>query len=399
MNYGTAKKIDIRLGYSKLDLNAWWGYRIDRSASDPRVTRIGKDSLISSMPVLSQVKAAVIKDDESVNYYLDPTDFDKKADGSVSDLTGADGQVMIYKPAYYKRVEIDGDIVDVKFSLLPLPGYTHKQAYWIGQQLGYIDAGGKLCSIHGVMPTTNKNRAEFRAAAQLRGSSNWCVYPYEVWEFVNDFARFKYADRNSQIAAMLGEGATNSSSGDWNTYNGYNPIVSCGLKKSVDDVEVAFSVDDWPTAGAGTFNSQAACFYGIEHIFGHIWQYVDGLNIHNSSANGARAFICTDPANFADDTETNYTLAGNLAEVDGYIKQMINGGVLPSAVGGGSSTYFCDYHYSYFDNNADVGWRGSRVGGSLLYGSLAGLACSTFRAAASARYASLGSRLCLRVAR
>ena len=380
-----------------LEKDQWFGYRTNRAASDPRVSHIGNPILLTQLPVLSQMRAAVIKDDESVNYYLDPVNFDKKANGTASILTGADGQVMIYKPAYYMRVDIIGDYVDRKFSLLPLPGYEYKQAYWIGQQLGHINAAGKLCSIHGVMPTTNKNRDEFRQAARARGSNNWCAYPFEIWEFLNDFFRLKYLTRDSQASATLGSGASNASSADWNTYNAYNPVVACGLKKRLDDVEVPFSVENWPTSGAGTLSSQAACLYGIEHVFGQIWQYLDGLNIHNSTALGSRAFICTDPANFADDTESKYIFAGNLAETGGYISEMIEGSIFPTLTDAGSSTYYCDYHYSIFDTSPDVGWRGSHVGGYLSTGSSAGLAFSYFIGAASGRAANVGSRLCLRV--
>lgn len=373
--------------------NSFAGYEIDNANSSPAVTRVNTTGW---KVILSQIRAAVIKDDETVNYYLDPTDFDKKADGTASILTGADGQVMIYKPAYWRKCDTVGDIQTVKVSTVPLPGWEYKQAYWIGQVLGSV-SGGKLQSIHGVMPTTDLNRSEFRTAARARGSNNWCIYPYEVWEFLNDFARFKYADRNSQGASMLGAGATNASSGDWSAYNGYNPVVACGLKKTLDDVEVAFSVANF-VGGTGTLNSQAACFYGIEHIFGHIWHWCDGMNAHNSSALGARAFTCNNPTNFADDTETNYQLAGNLAEADGYISEMLNGGVLPSSVAGGSSaTYYADYHYTYYNNDNNSGWRGMLVGGGLYNGAIAGLSCSSLYYAASYRSAAVGSRLCLRV--
>ena len=374
----------------------WHGIRIDSSVSDSQVSSIGNADLQSLLPIHRLMQAAVINDDESVNYYLDPDDFTKKADGSASTLTGADGQVMIYKPGYYERISEYGDIVDIKWSLLPLPGYTYQPAYWIGQQLGSIDGNNKLCSIHGVMATTNKHRDEYRQAAARRGSTNWCILPYEVWRFLNIATWMKYLDRNTQLAGVLGAGATNASSTDWSNFNSYNPIIENGLKLTLDDNEVPFSVEGF-VGGTGTLNSQAACFMGIEHVFGHIWQYIDGLNLHNSITNGARAFICNNPAHFADDTEVNYQLAGNISESDGYIKKMLAGSVLPLEVGGGSSTCYADYHFSYYDNNQGSGWRGSLVGGGLRVGSYAGLAYSSFNYAASYRNASIGSRLCLLV--
>lgn len=391
--FGTSKKIDIRLGYGKvpsLDPNAWWGYRIDHSQSDPAVTLIGNPTLLSTMPVHSQIKAAVIKDDETVNYILNPSDFNWKLNGNAADLTGADGQVMIYKPAYYRRLEVNGDIMDIKWSLLPLPGFSYSQAYWIGQQLGYIDGAGKLCSVHGVMPTTSKHRDEFRQAARLRGSNNWCVFPYEVWEFINDAFRMKYATLHSQDAAALGAGATNASSTDWNNFNGYNPVVACGLKLSLDDAQVPFSVANF-VGGTNPLNSNAACFYGIEHVFGHIWQWVDGLNL-NYLVEEQKAYISKNPNDFADDTAAMYYEVEGLTLGSGYIKKTADGLIPSVSAGAASNTYYCDYHYS---PAAGVGWRGAFAGGNLNNGANAGLAYSNFNNAASNRNANLGSHLCL----
>ena len=375
------------------------GYSINHANSNPAtsVTRLGNPNV--SYHVLNQIRAAVIKDDETVNYYLDPTDFTKKENGQASTLTGADGQVMIYKPGYWRKVVTDGDMLYIYWSINPLPDYTYSQPYWIGQQLGYIDGGGKLCSIHGVMPTVNKHRDEFRTAARLRGSNNWCVFPYEVWQFINDAFRIKYATLNSQATppAGLGIGATNASSTDWNNFNAYNPVVACGLKLTLDDAQVPFSVANF-VGGTGTLNSNAACFYGIEHVFGHLWQWVDGLNLNYNtveSVNYQDAYICLNPAQFADNTATNYTkLDGQMPATSGYISKT-HAGLIPSSItGGGSATYYCDYYYA---GSAGVGWRGAFAGGLLGSDAYAGLACSLFINAASVRISYLGSRLCLRV--
>lgn len=372
-----------------------FGYRIDRNYSTPTLTAIGNVAYHAIQPIYAKMRAAVIKDDETVNYYLKSTDLTKKEDNSASDLTGTDGQVMIYKPAYYKRVVTDTNYHYVMFSFFPMQGYEYKPAYWIGQQLGNIDANGKLRSVHGVMATTNKNLPEFRAAARLRGSNNWCAMPYEVWEALNDIFRLKYLTLHSQATTALGAGATNANSTDWSNYNGRNTVVACGLKLSVDDTQVAFSVANF-VGGTGTLNSNAACLAGIEHVFGHIFQWVDGLNI-NYTAEGALAYICKNPAQFVSDTTTNYTLAGNVATgSSNYIRSMIDGGVLPSAVGGtgtGSTGYYCDYHTI----SSSLVWRAALVVGSLAYGSAAGLACSLFSYGASDRSANFGSRLCLYV--
>ncbi|EKC52058.1 hypothetical protein OBE_13285, partial [human gut metagenome] len=68
------------------------------------------------------------------------------------------------------------------------------------------------------------------------------------------------------------------------------------------------------------------------------------------------------------------------------------GEIMPSVVGGGSSTYFCDYHYTNIPTAEAL--RGVLFGGTADYGSLAGFASATSANAPSTTTASLGSRLC-----
>ncbi|EKC77108.1 hypothetical protein LEA_04345 [human gut metagenome] len=96
-------------------------------------------------------------------------------------------------------------------------------------------------------------------------------------------------------------------------------------------------------------------YRGVENPFGHVWQWTDGINIRISPTeeNGgdglSKVFVCTDPAKFSDSGYDGYAHVGNEARAEGYVKEVIfgeGGEIMPSVVGGGSSTYFCDYHYT-----------------------------------------------------
>lgn len=80
---------------------------------------------------------------------------------------------------------------------------------------------------------------------------------------------------------------------------------------------------------------------------------------------------------------------------EGYVKEIIfgeSGEIIPALVGGGSTTYFCDYHYTNIP--ASVALRGVLFGGDASNGAYAGLAyASSFRAPSSTA-ANVGSRLC-----
>ena len=109
----------------------------------------------------------------------------------------------------------------------------------------------------------------------------------------------------------------------------------------------------------------------------------------------SKVFVCTDPAKFSDSGYDGYAHVGNEARAEGYVKEVIfgeGGEIMPSVVGGGSSTYFCDYHYTNIPTAEAL--RGVRFGGCALNGSNAGFAFANSNNAPSGPNASIGSRLC-----
>ena len=72
---------------AKLKQTEWYGVQINEALSSPDLTRIsgtGYTSLHATLPVHGLMKACLLNDNGTVNYYLDPTDWSKKADGSAS---------------------------------------------------------------------------------------------------------------------------------------------------------------------------------------------------------------------------------------------------------------------------------------------------------------------------
>ena len=142
-------------------------------------------------------------------------------------------------------------------------------------------------------------------------------------------------------------------------------------------------------------------YRGVENPFGHIWQWTDGINIRispteeNSGDGLSKVFVCTDPAKFSDSGYDGYAHVGNEARAEGYVKEVIfgeGGEIMPSVVGGGSSTYFCDYHYTNIPTTEAL--RGVLFGGFANIGSNAGFAYAYSYCAPSNTGASIGSRLC-----
>jgi hypothetical protein len=256
--------------------------------------------------------------------------------------------------------------------------------------------GDLLCSVSGQYPKVNETRAEYRAAAAARGTG-WHQFGAAEQAVLSILYLTEYGDLNSQ--SEIGNGRVSLSNGDWvasEIHDGtnYGYIGKCGLSNS--DGNATNANNDATDLEVG--ESPAYMTYrGVENWWGNVWAFVDGVNIHNSTANGSQLYLCSDPTVFADDTSTGYTLVGNLAEDDGYSTDIIDAiGIWPSAVGGSSSTRLADYYYTYFDNDNDSGWRSAIVVGRADTGSAAGVSCVNSTNGSSIVSVGIGGRLCYR---
>ena len=144
---------------------------------------------------------------------------------------------------------------------------------------------------------------------------------------------------------------------------------------------------------------QVPRYRGVENPFGHIWKWTDGCKcLIQSEADGGLSefYVCDNPDYFTSSGTANYQLRGNLPRKEGYVKKMLlgeNGEIMPLEVGGGSTTYFCDYFYTSIPESG-VSERGVLFGGSAHYGAYAGFVSALTSNEASHTSVSFGSRLC-----
>ena len=118
----------------------------------------------------------------------------------------------------------------------------------------------------------------------------------------------------------------------------------------------------------------ANTYRGVENPFGHVQQFIDGINIDNRTGT-CHVYVCHTPNNFADDTMVNYIDTGHapgFGDTDNYIKDMAFLGqdctFYPNELGGSSTTYIPDYHY-----NSPSSWRVILTGGHMTNSTFAGL--------------------------
>lgn len=206
-------------------------------------------------------------------------------------------------------------------------------------------------------------------------------------------------DSNGYAQGGLGDGVTTLDWSKWSNFNGNYPFVPCGYTDELGNGtgEKEYTM---PTEYDASSKKVKVCRYrGIENPFGHIWQWTDGINIQiQSAAVGglSKVFVTDAPEKFNDSNYTGYSHVGNEARTEAYVKTVIfgNGGeIIPDVVGGGSTTFFCDYHYTNIPSSGEV-LRGVLFGGGAFYGANAGLVFAFSSYAPSHASASVGSRLC-----
>lgn len=410
----------------------WYGIEWDVTVSNPHPTRIGKDELHKSLPLQNLMRGCTLKDDGTVNYYLHANDSTKRDNGAAANLTGADGQVMVELPDVYVRFEMDGNKRRALISPQALPGFhLWKKDYISMYEASVQRSTTKLCSVvnmdadyrgggnnsgwdgtyHTLLgrPATSISLTNFRAYARKRGSVGWNCNVYSIhrkvwWLFAIEYCTFNSQETfNAELTSEgyhqggLGSGVTTIEGGKWNTFNGYNPFIPCGYTNSLGN-HTGYVEFTMPTEYNATATKvQVNRYRGIELPFGHVWKWTDGCKcMIQSEADGglSQFYVADDPASYNSSGVSGYELRGNLPRKEGYVKEVIlgeYGEIMPLAVGGGSTTYFCDYFYTNIPASG-TSERGVLFGGAA--GAPAGFVYASASYAASLANADIGSRLC-----
>ena len=412
----------------------YYGIEWDTTVSNPKPTRIGKMELHKELPLQSMMRNCILKNDGSVAYYLHANDSTKQDNGAAADLTGATGQMETELPDMYVRFETDGNKCRHLQSTEPLPGFHLWRKGYIGSVEATVQrstttlasvcntdadyrGGNNDATRDGTyrtmlgMPATNISLTNFRAYARKRGSTEWNCNLYRLhkmmwWLFAVEYANFNSQadfnaalDENGYHQGGLGAGVTTWDGTSWNNYNGYYPLVPCGVTNSLGNHTGTVDYNVIGSDGSTVKTFAVPRYRGVENPFGHIWKWTDGCKcIIQSEASGglSKFYVCDNPANFTSSGTTNYDYRGNLPRSEGYVKALIlgeDGEIMPLAVGGGSTTYFCDYFYTNIPTSGESE-RGVLFGGTAAYGAAAGFVSANSHYTATTAHALFGSRLC-----
>ena len=401
-----------------------YGVEWDTASSNPDGVRVGNMQLHRELPIQSKMRVCEVDDLGAVTA------------ASVSGMVQrAQGSIMTEIPEHWYKLYTNGTKFRMMLSEIPLPGYKHvdkfyistyeaciarnEEKLWSENLYAYSDESS-LINLRGGdntsdwdgtyrsllrMPVTNLTRDQFRQAARKRGSG-WEMYTYGAHKTLFWLFAVEYATLNSQKSFNAQKDANGFSQGglglgptqmtDWTNFNNTNPLIPCGYTNEFGNGsgEKAYVVKN---ASGGTHATLMANRYrGIENPFGHIWKYTDGANIQVTTGDAGLSVLWTtdDPSNFSDTSYIGYDKKGNICRTNGYVKRVLlgeDGDIVTTEIGGSSSTYWCDYYYTYTSINRMLMVR---VGGDADRALDAGLTCVAANLAPSDGSRNSSSRLC-----
>ena len=338
---------------------AYWVYGIiiNENDSNPSTCITATDDLVNKIVENFGEKPCIFKNG-SVNYYLNPNNFNLRDNGNSADITsGSAGDVMIEIPKMAYYIERVGTNIVVKLTNHSSPKsldsryclYSHsrdiegdRDKIYLGAYLGWYDS--RLRSLSGKTLTNNKTIGQFRTLANNTGA-NYGINRFYVANLLQVMYLMKYKNLNSQ--QCLGQGITSSS------------VTATGGTETNGMY--------WGDTIGGSSHVK---FAGIEDWYGNYWQWTDGLCTNNSTSLFYYAW-----KNFNDTCNGYNTFNGTIPGANWYVKKILGtplaGFIADGSVtsGGSGTTYYSDYQYYYQTTSPDF----ALYGGNSSYGSNRGL--------------------------
>lgn len=304
-------------------------------------------------------KPCMVKQDGTVDYYLDENDYTKKADGTASDVanTSYNGNAMMeWNKVYMKVVPDSGDSASfsVYFSNMKVDADYH--AY------PYIDANGvekehfytaiynskeingvarSLSGQTGVMKSkTAPNERTALRANNASGQLHWDMESYAERMMITNLLVLISKTTDSQTA--FGQGLCDSG----------NETINNSFETGVHNTKGLFYGTNSGTASTYT---NAVKVFGMENYYSFQWRRLQGLVIDSGVIKTKLCYGQSDGST-ADDyafDATGYVTGASLStlgDTQGQCNKVVasDRGFVPyhaSTPTASASTYYCDYHW------------------------------------------------------
>ena len=366
-------------------------------------------------------------------------------------LSGYDGTVRVYCPAFYIKSTVVGNVAKVWLSTVKIDDtYTYQpeilvDAYrstvlnTVPENMGYLSTltvnsaisvvntnaycrgGGNRSENDQYLatdpfrtdlgkPRTNISRATMRTYSRNANSQMLSYDQYKnifYWLYVVEYANFNsQEDYNATLTdegyRQGGMGASITTMDKWNEYNGYYPLTPCGYGNTLGNRTglVSLTIPEFTYGADSTVRAaqtmQMARWRGFDNPFGDLWTNLDGIIIdadaNNHPNNMNYVYTCQDASKYADTLNDSYVKVGEEIHQDGYTMSFDLGDaahIIPHVMGGNTTQYICDYHWT---GSKDKTLRTLLVGGDAHNGAHAGLGCFHSVFGVSGAWASVGFR-------
>ena len=416
------------------DVLNWYGNEWDMSVQSPDGTRIGNMDLHRLLPIQNMMEGVLLDDNGNEVQKLNSLSW------LGQDRSGVSGQVMVKVPNFYFQFEFDGNKFRFKMlNKVPVAGKTFigwnqffdnsvDYVYCSAYEASLDRTNNKLCSVVNLnpqyrggdnsawdgtyrsllgKPVSNLSRTSFRNFARARNTANtfWNedLYTLSVmisWLFYSEYNTLNsQKDYNAQLDVNgykqggLGKGVSDIDWNIWSGYNDANPFITCGSTDSIGNRSGVVNCDVLAADGTTVYyTAQVPRYRGIENPFGHLWKWSDGINIKEDGTTRT-AYVTTHTSKFSDTTYDGYENRGTISHSEGWTTRMllgVFGDLIPTNVGGSSSTFWCDYYYL----NVTPNLYGALLGGDANDYANEGFSYMYSCYVPSKANAGVGSRLC-----
>lgn len=304
-------------------------------------------------------KPCMLKQDGTVDYYLHPSDYSKKEDGTASDVanTAYNGNAMMEWPKIYMKIVPDsGDSASFACYI------SNKKVDDDYHAWAYIDANGvekehfytaiynsKIVnnvarSLSGQNNTMNdKTASDERTALRANNASgelHWDMESFSERMLITNLMILISKTTDSQTA--FGKGLMDSGTASINNSFTTGIHNTKGLFYGTNN-------------GSASIYSNAVKIFGMENYYAFRWRRIQGFVLDNGVI---KTKLCYGTADGSTADDYSFEATGYVAEAslstlgnsDGQCNKVVASerGVIPyhaSSPSASSSTYYCDYHY------------------------------------------------------
>ena len=319
-------------------------------------------------------KPCMVKNNGTIDYYLNPDDYTKKEDGTASDVanTSYGGNAMSYFPVvWFKRWE-SGNYEYVNVCNIQLDetykAYAHTRAdgsvmdYKLIAMFEGSYISSKMRSLSGQTVGVSQTAATEISYATANGSL-WYTESFSEWSMIADLLRLISRSDDAQTAYGYGRGGASAAAATGSLNNKGQFFGYSAAQSTTNAVKV----------------------FHIENFWGNVWNRIAGLmNLSGKIYTKAIPPYNTTGSGY---TNTALTPAGTNG---GYanLTKMTDHGRVPYNASGSATTYTCD---GFWFNNSQANY--ALVGGDWGNSTLLGFSCVSLGNAASLTLTHFGACL------